>query len=371
MRAENMCDIAGPIVVQKVSLLIDSDELTGPTIKFGDGYVMPKEGPLPLWILTIKDPYQEECLVHRIPILEALLTAAPTSSIHLSVGHLPWGPTIRTIPPDDWAQELARFPGLCSYSFHDQEATLATFSLMYDLQQLTTLDISARAGTFADYFNAIGRMDYDGQIKRTECMDCRPESNNQVERELDGEKDWMSGVWVCRNLQTLEIRLTEKDREGEHHKSELKSRMMFEYLTLVCPLLQRVSIQRQIIHFNVEGGPIDMAAHSGWGWLQRSSGWEGWLLEARDMFQKTGRNLALKGLGIDSELKLPTFPVLKDCGQCFSSRQCHKRQGEDLRGAMAMVGLFAMLQMCSWNERCCFCRRQNRGQGAVMRACHR
>ncbi|KAF9287804.1 hypothetical protein BGZ74_001009, partial [Mortierella antarctica] len=126
-----------------------------------------------------------------------------------------------------------------------------------------------------------------------------------------------------------------------------------------------VSIKRQIIHFNKEGGlclvsrwkelqqlrlsakkyihgdrkgPITMTACSDWAWLQRSSNWEGHFSEAGNMFLQTGKNLALNGLAIDSSFVFPTFTVIDDDGSCLSSRQYPERQSEGLRGAMAMVG---------------------------------
>ncbi|KAG0086975.1 hypothetical protein BGZ93_011227 [Podila epicladia] len=429
------------------SLFIDCDEQSRPIIKFGAGEVMPEEGqPLPLWSLTIKDvtithasllsivtrspelqefhaerlvssrasthpPHLQEYLVNRNHILEALANHCPKlNSLHLSVRMISWRPTVSTMPPDDWRQELGRFPQLRSYSFQGQEATLATFPLLYDLQNhLTTLEIVGpkltkaqeiqnRAANelrtfisealhtylcksanllhlkvgavkyFADYFNAIRRVDYDGWIKQTGCTDCRPGSNIVDIESDDDDKDWMSGVWACRDLQTLEIRLTEKDKAGERHESELKSRMMFGYLTLVCPRLQKVSIRRQIVHFNKEGGlclvsrwkelqqlrlsakkynygvysyregPITMTACSDWAWLQRSSNWEGHLSEAGNMFLQTGKNLALNGLAIDNTFNFPTLTVINDDGSCLSSRQYPERQSQGLRDAMAMVG---------------------------------
>ncbi|KAG0017527.1 hypothetical protein BGZ81_010709 [Podila clonocystis] len=439
------------------SLSIDCDEQSQPIIKFEAGEVMPEEGePLPLWSLTIKDvaishasllsivtrspelrelhaerlvslrasirpPYHAEYFVHRNPILEALANYCPKlDSLHLSVRPIPPrlisrpSPVVNTTPPNDWRQELGRFPQLRAYSFPGQVATLATLPLLYDLQNhLTTLEIVGpkltriqeiqnrasnklwtfvsealhtylckstnllhlKAGGvryFADYF-AVRRVDYDGRIIQTECMNCRLGSNNKIEIGSDeDDKGWMSGVWACRNLQTLDIKLAEKDREGERHESELKSRMMFGYLTLVCPRLQKVSIKRHIIHFNKEGGlclvsrwnelqqlrlsakkyiygvcsyregPITMAACSDWAWLQRSSNWEGHFAEAGEMFLQIGTSLALKGLAIDSDFMYPIFPVQPavdgDDGSCLSSRQSAKRQGEGLRGAMAMMG---------------------------------
>ncbi|KAG0029045.1 hypothetical protein BGZ82_008154, partial [Podila clonocystis] len=407
------------------SLSIDCDEQSQPIIKFGAGEVMPEEGkPLPLWSLTIKDviishanllsivtrspelrelhaerlislrasihpPYDKEYFVHRNPILEALANSCPKlDSLHLSVRPISRQSTVNTTPPNDWwRQELGRFPQLRAYSFPGREARMATFPLLYDLQNhLTTLEIVGpkltrtqeiqnrasnelwtfvsvalhtylckstnllhlKAGGvryFADYFNAIRKVDYDGRITQTGCMDCRPGSNNKIEIGSDEDDNgWMSGVWACRNLQTLDIKLAEKDREGEQHESELKSRMMFGYLTLVCPRLQKVSIKRQIIHFNKEGGlclvsrwnelqqlrlsakkyifgvcssregPITMTSCSDWGWLQRSSNWEGHFAEAGGirLLQPTGSWTGSRDLCLPSLEKIEIHQSIVD-----------------------------------------------------------
>ncbi|KAG0348356.1 hypothetical protein BG004_005383 [Podila humilis] len=254
-------------------------------------------------------------IVNRRQAIRTLAEHHPgLKSLHLSV--MPPSSTLaETLSQDGWVQEFTSFPALESYSFLSEQAIQSTLPKLhlYNQNILTTLEIlgphfsrhqdnsysrsrppALRTWSFlsealhrylcqspnllhlkveaikyfADYFNCMKRADYDGQMKRKGCKTCLSVrdltgaggvdgysgDNDDDDQKGTGNGDAISAIWACRNLQTLEIKLVEKDKEGEQYETMLKSRMMFGYLTLVCPRLQTVSIQRRIIHFGLEGG---------------------------------------------------------------------------------------------------------------------
>ncbi|KAF9169126.1 hypothetical protein BGX21_007281 [Mortierella sp. AD011] len=59
-------------------------------------------------------------------------------------------------------------------------------------------------------------------------------------------------IWACRRLRTLQIKVTSKDFMD--NPSEKNSRIMFGYISLVCPNLRELVIDRAQLNLGLEGG---------------------------------------------------------------------------------------------------------------------
>jgi len=212
------------------------------------------------------------------PLFAQIASLCPSlRSFHFSGGSLPfWNGSRR----DTVSQTLKLFPDVTQWSFQSFSAEAMLKALKtYPSNTLTSVEILHR--TFiADrisvslhqylcesphllhlkapdtmfpimWFDLEGILDSQGQYHRRSPTSCYSYSYDMVRVIGRYIEPFHRKIWACRNLQTLHIRF---DTAQGDNFCGARSRVLFGYLSRVCPRLQDLAIKHPSLRLDLDGG---------------------------------------------------------------------------------------------------------------------
>ncbi|KAF9166118.1 hypothetical protein BGX20_000332 [Mortierella sp. AD010] len=227
------------------------------------------------WMDSVPN-YVATTLEDEAQILESIHRSCPSlNSLHFS---------LRNHQPSQQGQALffKQFPTISQWSLPSSEILPSTFlSMQAYLNNVTSLDITCSSVdivplTLHEYLCTSPHlrhlwthdMIYPAEYMDLEAVaedstglysprDCSDVSSSFSINIAEGRKDvsrrlWLQKrVWACRGLETLQIKIGGLSGDA---RTARNSRIMFAYLSLVCPRLRDLTITRSMMNVELEGG---------------------------------------------------------------------------------------------------------------------